>query len=54
MKQAAQNEEKVDESLKLNVEEEKKEEGEKGEVGEAQEGELPELTETGQKPIEIN
>ncbi len=53
LKQAAQNEEKVDESLKLNVEEEKKEEGEKGEVGEAQEGELPELTETGQKPIEI-
>jgi hypothetical protein len=54
LKQAAQNEEKVDESLKLNVEEEKKEEGEKGEVGEAQEGELPELTTEGQKVIEIN
>jgi len=56
LKQAAQNEEKVDESLKLNVEENK--EGEKGEtegeVGEVSEGELPELTETGQKPIEIN
>ncbi|WP_196489136.1 hypothetical protein [Sulfolobus acidocaldarius] len=52
LKEAAQNEEKVDESLKLNVEEEKKEEGET--EGEAPEGELPELTETGQKPIEIN
>ncbi len=53
LKEAAQNEQKVDESLKLNVEEEKKEEGEtEGELGEAPE--LPELTETGQKPIEIN
>jgi len=49
LKQAAQNEEKVDESLKLNIEEQKEE----GEKGEAPEGELPELTETGQKPIEI-
>jgi len=56
LKQAAQNEEKVDESLKLNVEEQK-EEGEKGESeGEEAEvgGELPELTAEGQKPIEIN
>jgi hypothetical protein len=53
LKQAAQNEEKVDESLKLNVEEEKKEGGETEEVGEVPEGELPELTAEGQKPIEI-
>jgi len=50
LKQAAENEQKVDESLKLNVQEEKKEEGET--EGEA--SELPELTETGQKPLEIN
>jgi hypothetical protein len=57
LKEAAKNEEKVDESLKLNLEEEKKEEGEEGgetEGGELPEGELPELSETGQKPIEIN
>jgi hypothetical protein len=57
LKEAAKNEEKVDESLKLNLEEEKKEEGEEGgESGgeEIPEEELPELTETGQKPIEIN
>jgi len=54
LKEAAQNEEKVDESLKLNVEE--KEEGDKGESeGQVSEGgELPELTEEGQKPIGIN
>ncbi len=49
--------EKVDESLKLNLEGEKKEEGEEGgaEGGEEiPEEELPELTEEGQKPIEIN
>jgi len=57
LKEAAKNEEKVDESLRLNLEEEKKEEGEEGgaEGGKAlEEGELPELTETGEKPIEIN
>jgi len=54
LKEAAQNEQKVDESLKLNVEEEKKEEGEtEGEEAEVG-GELPELTAEGQKPIEIN
>ncbi|ADF27768.1 hypothetical protein STIV2_B265 [Sulfolobus turreted icosahedral virus 2] len=54
LKEAAQNEQKVDESLKLNVEE-KKEEGEAEGTPEGElQGELPELTETGQKPIEIN
>jgi len=55
LKEAAQNEQKVDESLKLNVEEEKKEEGEtEGEEAQVG-GELPEeLTAEAQKPIEIN